>query len=325
MRQNLLMGYSQLYPAFVIFQFCLIFPLLLKLLPHAPPRTDHGVEPRLRPRLGRDAALPSLVPRASDGENALSSVVPWSRDLLTYQEFFVAGALVALHFDQVCAFVAGHTRRIFVLSGVIGGLMILWYAVQVNIGTSLLPASTPIGRGGALVLRRHRGDVRGEPGGTPGPRGRRAHTVQLDHVGRSGSVHRRRVAVAQPLPHEPAHGSRGHGPEVQPPWEATIGILFVGIVLISGRFVSLVLRTRLRWVLGGPAAPSSGTSTTPCTPTLQRGATSRPARTQAGRPGDLCPKRDESLPTGPTDPSSATATPSVEWAQNVQLGNVPNV
>jgi hypothetical protein len=36
------------------------------------------------------------------------------------------------------------------------------------------------------------------------------------------------------------------------PWEATVAILFVGTVLISGTFVSLILRTRLRWVLGGP-------------------------------------------------------------------------
>jgi hypothetical protein len=36
------------------------------------------------------------------------------------------------------------------------------------------------------------------------------------------------------------------------PWEATVAILFVGTVVISGTFVSLILRTRLRWVLGGP-------------------------------------------------------------------------
>jgi hypothetical protein len=36
------------------------------------------------------------------------------------------------------------------------------------------------------------------------------------------------------------------------PWEATVTIVFVGTVLISVAFTSLVLRTRLRWVLGGP-------------------------------------------------------------------------
>jgi hypothetical protein len=36
------------------------------------------------------------------------------------------------------------------------------------------------------------------------------------------------------------------------PWEATVAILFVGTVSVTGTFVSLVLRTPLRWVLGGP-------------------------------------------------------------------------
>jgi surface polysaccharide O-acyltransferase-like enzyme len=36
------------------------------------------------------------------------------------------------------------------------------------------------------------------------------------------------------------------------PWEATVAILFVGTVSLTGVFVALVLRTPLRWVLGGP-------------------------------------------------------------------------
>ena len=66
LRQNLLMGYSQLYPAFVIFQFCLVFPLLLKTAArHASPRVDHGAEPRLRPRPGSDPALPVVDSRGA--------------------------------------------------------------------------------------------------------------------------------------------------------------------------------------------------------------------------------------------------------------------
>jgi hypothetical protein len=36
------------------------------------------------------------------------------------------------------------------------------------------------------------------------------------------------------------------------PWEATVAILFVGTVAVSVAFTSLILRTRLKWVLGGP-------------------------------------------------------------------------
>ena len=138
------MGYSQLYPAFVIFQFCLVFPLLLKLL-RATRRHGliMGVSLAFGLVLGVTIHYPWLLPWCTDGERALGAVVPWSRDLLTYQEFFVAGTLVALHFDEVCAFVARHTRQIFVLCGAIGGLMVLWYAIQVDMGASLVRASDP--------------------------------------------------------------------------------------------------------------------------------------------------------------------------------------
>jgi hypothetical protein len=36
------------------------------------------------------------------------------------------------------------------------------------------------------------------------------------------------------------------------PWEATVAVLFVGTAATSIAFVSFVLRTRFRWVLGGP-------------------------------------------------------------------------
>ena len=255
LRQNLLMGYSQLYPAFVIFQFCLIFPLLLKLL-RATRR--HGLIMGLSLAFGLGLGVtlhyPWLVPWASDGENALSSVLPWSRDLLTYQEFFVAGALVALHFDQVCAFVARHTRRIFVLSGVIGGLMILWYAVQVDIGTSLLRASdayqpeavlwyfAAIASMFAVSLWWDSRPRR--PGGPHRP----SWTTSAGLGALTGGVwlsHNLFLTSLRTL-----LGATGLRSSL--PWEATVGILFVGTVLISGTFVSLVLRTRLRWVLGGP-------------------------------------------------------------------------
>ena len=93
--------------------------------------------------LGFTLHYPGWFPALTDVGNALNSVVAWSRDLLTYQEFFVAGALVAVHFDEVGAFVSRHYRHIFVLSGAIGGLMGLWYAIEVDTGTSLLRASDP--------------------------------------------------------------------------------------------------------------------------------------------------------------------------------------
>jgi peptidoglycan/LPS O-acetylase OafA/YrhL len=255
LRQNLLMGYSQLYPAFVIFQFCLVFPLLLRML-----RATHrhgvimGLSLAFALALGVTLHYPWLAPWATDVERALSSVVPWSRDLLTYQEFFVAGALVALHFDEVCAFVARHMRRIVVLSGVTGGLMVLWYTVQVDTGASLLRASdayqpeavvwyfAAIAAMFALSLW---WDAR--PKKPAGP-GRPSWTTSAGLGALTGGVwlsHNLFLTSLRSL-----LGAVGLRSAL--PWEATVAILFVGTVLISGTFVSLILRTRLRWVLGGP-------------------------------------------------------------------------
>jgi hypothetical protein len=144
LRQNLLMGYSQLYPAFVIFQYVLIFPLFMRLL--AATRRHWVVMATslaFALFLGLTMHYPSWIPPVSNASKAMNSVVPWSRDLLTYQEFFVAGALVAIHFDEVGRFVSAHLRQILLLSGVIGALMILWYAIQVDTGSSLTQASDP--------------------------------------------------------------------------------------------------------------------------------------------------------------------------------------
>lgn len=255
LRQNLLMGYSQLYPAFVIFQFCLVFPLLLRML-----RATHrhevimGLSLAFALVLGVTLHYPWLAPWATDVERALSAVVPWSRDLLTYQEFFVAGALVALHFDDVCTFVAKHMRRIFVLSGVTGGLMVLWYAVQVDTGASLLRASdayqpeavvwyfAAIAAMFALSLW---WDSR--PKKPAGP-GRPSWTTSAGLGALTGGVwlsHNLFLTSLRSL-----LGALGLRSAL--PWEATVAILFVGTVLISGTFISLILRTRVRWVLGGP-------------------------------------------------------------------------
>jgi peptidoglycan/LPS O-acetylase OafA/YrhL len=255
LRQNLLMGYSQLYPAFVIFQFCLVFPLLLKML-RATRR--HGLIMGLSLGfglvLGVTLHYPWLAPWATDAARALSSVVPWSRDLLTYQEFFVAGALVALHFDDVCTFVRRHMRKVFVVSAAAGGLMVLWYAVQVGTGTSLLRASdayqpeavvwyfAAIAAMFAWSLwwdsRPQKNTGRLHPGWTTSAGlGALTGGVWLSHNLFLTSLRSLLGAT---------------GLRSALPWEATVAILFVGTVVISGTFVSLVLRTRLRWVLGGP-------------------------------------------------------------------------
>jgi peptidoglycan/LPS O-acetylase OafA/YrhL len=274
LRQNLLMGYSQLYPAFVIFQFCLIFPFLLKLL-RATSRhwLIMGLSLTVGLVLGATLHYPWLVPWATDAENALSSVVPWSRDVLTYQEFFVAGALVALHFDEVCAFVWRHMRRIFLVSGAVGGLMVLWYAVQVDIGTSLLRASDAYQPAAVLwyfaaIAAMFALSLWSEsrPTHSRGP-GRPSWTTSAGLAALTGGVWLSHNLVLTSL--RTVLGVTGLRSSL--PWEFTVAILFFGTVLISGTFISLILRTRLRWVLGGPVralqrAEYDGRGATPSLP-----------------------------------------------------------
>jgi hypothetical protein len=65
----------------------------------------------------------------------------WSRNLLSYQVYFVAGALVAFHFEQVLGFMQRWYRWILAVCCAIGVTMIVWYAVVISIGESTGSAS----------------------------------------------------------------------------------------------------------------------------------------------------------------------------------------
>src|SRR5271155_5325302 len=103
---DLIFGYYQLYFAVVLFQLYLVFPLLLRLLRstrhHALVMTISGTFALF---LAADIHWPWFFGALGHGTVWIEHYWPWSRNLLTYQEQFVAGVLVALHFDQVRQFV----------------------------------------------------------------------------------------------------------------------------------------------------------------------------------------------------------------------------
>jgi hypothetical protein len=256
LNRDLLTGYSQLYAAIVIFQYYLLLPFLLRLLRST---RRHSVimaaSLAFAIILGLVLHYPSWFPALSDVCTSISSGLPWSRDLLTYQEFFVAGTLVAFHFDQVCEFVSGHYRQIFVFSGVVGALMVLWYAIQVDTGTSVLRASDPYQSPAVIWYFAAIAAVFAL-----------CQWWQAKMHGSSSTISSRRLGLSADLAaltggiwlsHNLFISSLravlgGIGLRATLPWEATVTIVFVGTVLISVAFTSLVLRTRLRWVLGGP-------------------------------------------------------------------------
>jgi membrane-bound acyltransferase YfiQ involved in biofilm formation len=256
LRHNLLLGYSQMYFVFVIFQFYLVFPWALKFL-----RSSAHQSRILFLSLGFAVLIdlflhdPSWFAPLSDFSQSINHVWPWGRDILVYQEFLIAGMLVALHLDRVLAFVAGRYRQIMVGTAAMGAVTVLWYVLSVWSGDSVERASDiyePIASlwslaaiAGIFSLSWWRFQ-RAKPtshGTSPLPRWSVtslagmtggiffAHTLFINMIRSALSVTGLRATM---------------------PWAVTVAILFVGTVTLTGLFVSLVLKTPLRWVLGGP-------------------------------------------------------------------------
>ena len=256
LRHNILLGYSQLYAASVIFQFYLVAPALLWLL-RSTRRHAAIMAASLLFAFFLDYTLlyPSWFPALSGVERTMNSVLPWGRDLLAYQEFFVAGALVAVHFDEVSAFVSRHQWRILGLGAAIGGLTVLWYAVLVHTGTSLVTASNPVQAPAVIwffaaiaamfALSQWWEQRRRVPSGSVPPLGVTTCAGLAALTGGVWFCHNLFLTSLRTL-------LETIGVWGRLPWEAIVTILFVVTVVVSVAFVSLVLRTPLRWVLGGP-------------------------------------------------------------------------
>jgi peptidoglycan/LPS O-acetylase OafA/YrhL len=263
LRHNLLLGFSQMYFVIVLFEFYLFFPLLMKLLRAVDHRWVLAGSLGFAVLIGLFLHYPSLFAPLSGANQTINNTLPWGRDILVYQEFIITGMLVAFHFDDVIEFVSRHCRQILIGTGVVGVSMVLWYMVSVWAGSSVERASDIYEPQAALWCLaavagifslswwwqqrtpgvRHHGTGRTLPSAAylAGLTGAIffSHTIFIDLI---------RSELTR-------SGLRAHLP-----WEATVIILFVGTVLLSGTFAVLVLRTPLRWVLGGPVRSEDGAS-----------------------------------------------------------------
>jgi peptidoglycan/LPS O-acetylase OafA/YrhL len=115
-------GYYQLYYLIVVLQFYLVFPLLLFLVRRV---RRHGLLLALSGVV--QVCLVSLMHWG---------VFPWelhgfwaSREITSYQFYLLAGMVVALHLDQVHAWLRSHARLIIVATIVTAALAEGWFAL----------------------------------------------------------------------------------------------------------------------------------------------------------------------------------------------------
>ncbi len=256
LRHNLILGYSQLYAVFVIFQFYLVFPYLFRgLQKFNRPFVVMGLSLSFAALLGFDLHYHSWFPTLTHFTVWLNRYLPWGRDIFTYQAFFIAGMLVALHIDQVLTFVSRYYRGILASTVGIGVLMISWYGLQVAGGGNVGRASDDY-----------------EPQATVWCFAAIAGLFALSFLW-DRRVQRRNATSTRSSGRLVAYGAgitggfffahtifltmmrafiKHIGLTNHISWEVEVPLLLVTTITLTVSFVAIVLRTRLRWILGGP-------------------------------------------------------------------------
>jgi peptidoglycan/LPS O-acetylase OafA/YrhL len=254
---DLVSGYYQLYVIVVLFQLYLIFPLLFTLLR----ATRHHVlimtiSLAFAVFLGINLHFSPHLGPITDATRWVGSIWPWSRNLVSYQEFFVAGALVAFHLEEVLAFVQRRHRRIVEASAAVGATALIWYLVSIWLGASTGEASDiyqPIAVVWSIaaiagLLAASWSWQSKSIGGAPGRAVRRCVPSVSYLAGLTGGVYFCHVLFIN-LVRATLESLGVYG---QLPWPVTVIILYTGTLALSVPFVVLVRHTPLRWVLGGP-------------------------------------------------------------------------
>jgi peptidoglycan/LPS O-acetylase OafA/YrhL len=251
---DVLFGYYQLYFAVVLFQLYLVFPMALRLLRstrhHALVMTASAAFALF---LAADLHYSHSFGALSDFTRWIPRIWPWSRNVLTYQEQFVAGMLVALHLDQVRKFVGQWYRQVIVGALVVGVVATFWYLIAVWEGATTGRASdlyqpiaflwftAAVAALECFTLRWYQRTVSGHP-----PRLTALSATYL--AGLTGGIYLSHVLFINLM--RSALKASGISPHLD--WAANVALLFALTMLVSGLFVALVLCTPLRWVLGGP-------------------------------------------------------------------------
>jgi peptidoglycan/LPS O-acetylase OafA/YrhL len=252
--RDLVFGYYQLYFVVVILQLYLVFPFVLRLVS----ASRHHVVVMVTSigfalLLAADLHYTQYFGPVGHATKWLASIWPWSRDPITYQEQFIAGVLVALHFDQVRQFVERRYRQIIAGAVLMGIIATLWYLVAVWTGSTTGRASDlyqPVAflwftaavaalECGTWMWYRRRIGINGT----------RFRFISAEYLaGLTGGIFLCHVLFINLV--RSALGATGIGPHLG--WAGLVAATFVVTISISAFFTSLMLRTPLRWVLTGP-------------------------------------------------------------------------
>ncbi len=285
---DLRLGYYQLYVIVVLFQFYLVFPFFLKLLKSTSTRQHvliMSISLAIALFIGTDLHYHPQIGVIGHFVHDIGSKWVWSRNLVSYQVYFVAGMLAAYHFEAVFNFVRRWSRWVIIGSGVVGAGTVLWYSIVIALGASTGSASDiyePIAVAwsfGAIagvfalsVVWSGRSEVSGVGGGpvkvrsaaSPYPRGglltrvrvglglgfgrlRRPSLTYLAEL--TGGFYLCHVLFINMIRAALYSGFVG-GAHL--PWPIRTATFYVGTAVVATTFVSLILHTPLRWVLGGP-------------------------------------------------------------------------
>ena len=251
-------GYYQLYVIVVIFQFYLVFPFLFKLLQSTSARAHVliaslsvaialliGVDLHFNPDLG---VLGHAIHDIGNGW-------VWSRNLVSYQAYFVVGMVVAFHYQEVLQFVQRWNRQILAACAGVGVTTLVWYLVVIAQGASTGSASDvyePIAvlwSFGAIAAffalswlwdqRRTRTAIRRRPRLL-------SITYLAELTGGFYFCHVLFINMVRAIVYSSFVGGTHWA------WPLRTAIFYVGTAIVAVAFVSLIVRSPLRWVLGGP-------------------------------------------------------------------------
>jgi peptidoglycan/LPS O-acetylase OafA/YrhL len=251
---DLVYGYYQLYFVVVLFQLYLVFPWLFRFL--RARRHDWTImagSAAFALLLATDLHWPSAFGAVGHASVWIERYWPWSRELITYQEQFVAGILVALNLEQVSRFVARWCRMIIIGALAAGAGAALWYLGLVWSGSgtgrasdlyqpvAFLWFSAAVAGLECATWWWYRRTLAGHP-----PRFRALSAPYLASL--TAGVYLSHVLFINLV--RSALKDTGVAPHLG--WGGEVAVLFALTLGISAAFTALMLRTPFRRALGAP-------------------------------------------------------------------------